>query len=172
MLHTIAGPAAAPRATAVPMRRSATRVGAVSGLAGGLFMLVFLSISAAASGLGWLQPLEAIGATVAGGALPAGPAAVLTGLVIHALAAALFGVPFASVLPDDFPIASSLTVGAGYGLFLAGIMMSLVVPMVAPEFRDQAQPIGGAWGLAHGLFGSALAYALALLRRGPAVHRG
>ncbi|MBI5068755.1 MAG: hypothetical protein HZB56_10985 [Deltaproteobacteria bacterium] len=131
-------------------------------------MLVSLSITAAATGLGWLQPLEAIGGTFAGGALPGGAAAVAGGLVLHALVAALLGILFASALPDDFPLTSSVTVGAGYGLFVAGFMMSVVVPTVAAEFRSLAQSTGGAWVLAHGLFGGALAYALTRLRRGTA----
>lgn len=166
MLQSPAVPAAMPLAAAVPLRRSASREGAWSGLAGGLLMLALLSASAAAAGLGWLQPLEAVGTTIAGGVLPAGPAALIAGLALHGLIAALLGVPFASVLPDDFPATSSVTVGVGYGLFVAGIMMSVVVPAAATGFRDQAQPMGGTWVCAHGLFGAALAYVLSQLRRG------
>lgn len=158
------GPAVAPREVSAVSRGGKAWAGVQSGLAGGLLMLALLSVCAAFAGLGWLQPLAAIGATAVSGA-PGGLMAVVAGLVLHAVVSAGFGVAFAAVLPDDSPGTSAVSVGIGYGLFVAGLMQSLVVPAVSPEFRGAAQPIGGSWVVAHGLFGGALAFALVRRRR-------
>lgn len=125
-------------------------------------MLVPLALVAGLEGLGWLHPVEAIGATAAA---PGSPAALAAGLLLHALASSVFGLIFAAILPDGFPPASAVAVGGGYGLVVAGTMMTAVVPAVSPAFRSAVQPVGGSWVVAHVLFGTALAYTLVRWRR-------
>jgi hypothetical protein len=92
-----------------------------------------------------------------------GGAAVAAGLLLHAALSAAFGAAFAGLLPGGFPAASATTVGAGYGLLVAGLMTSLVVP---DGVRERMQPIGGAWVVGHAVYGLVLAAALARRRGG------
>ena len=163
MVDRIVGPPAAAQANAAPPRGT-TLAGIRSGLAGGLVRFIGVALSAGVEGRGWLHPLEALGATLMG-AGTSGAAAVAAGALLHAVASAVFGVGLAAVLPDDFPPVSAATVGGAYGLFIAGLMMSLVVPAVNPGFRALIQPVGGSWTIAHVGFGTTLGLALTLRRR-------
>lgn len=165
MVDRIGGlPAEAPRANAEPPRGS-VMAGIPSGLAGGLAMLAFLALCAGVQGLGWLHPLESIGATLVDAGASSG-AAVAAGALLHAVASAAFGIGLAALLPESFPRGSSVGVGVAYGLFAAGFMMSLVVPAVNPAFRAAVQPVGGSWTIGHAVFGATLGLALSVRRRG------
>jgi len=161
MVDRIVGPSAAPQANAAPPRGTVL-AGIRSGLAGGLVMFLVVALSAGIEGLGWLHPLEAIGTTLVGAGTSGGAAAVAGGALLHAVASAVFGVGLAAVLPDDFPPVSAAAVGGAYGLFTAGLMMSLVVPLVNPAFRALIQPVGGSWTIGHIGFGATLGLALTL----------
>lgn len=163
MADRIVGPPGAPQANAEPPRGTVL-AGIRSGLAGGLVMFVVVALSASLEGLGWLHPLEAIGATLVGAGTSGGAAAVAAGALLHAVASAVFGVGLAAVLPDDFPPVSAAVVGGVYGLFIAGLMMTLVVPAVNPAFRALIQPVGGSWTIGHVGFGTILGLALTLRR--------
>ncbi len=165
MAHRIEeSPATAPEASAA-QPRGTVLVGILSGLAGGFVMLVFLMLCSGLEGLGWLHPLQSIGATLVGGGTQSVAATVTTGALLHAVASVVFGVGLAAVLPADFPPGSATTVGGAYGLLTAGIMMSLVVPAVSPPFRDAVQPVGGSWTIGHVVFGATLGLTLALRNR-------
>jgi hypothetical protein len=140
-------------------------VGVLPGLVGGLAMLVFLMLAGGLAGLGWLHPLESIGATVV---TSGGPVAIAAGALLHAVASIAFGVCLAAVLPAGFPPGSAAAAGIAYGLAVAGIMMSLVVPAVNPAFRAAVQPVGGSWTVGHVVFGATLGLTLALRHRVPA----
>ncbi len=163
MVDRIVGPPAAPQPNAAP-RWGTVLAGILSGLAGGLVMFVVVALSAGVERLGWLHPLEAIGSTLVG-AGTSGAAAIAAGALLHAVASAVFGVGLATVLPDDFPPVSAAAVGGAYGLFTAGLMMSLVVPAVNPAFRALIQPVGGSWTIGHVGFGTTLGLALTLRHR-------
>jgi hypothetical protein len=156
--------AAAPQRKDVARRRWILS-GALSGLAGGFVMLTVVALSAAVEGMGWLQPLEAIGATLSGAEASGGAATVAIGAALHTVVSAVFGVGLAAVLSDDFPRGSAATVGGAYGLFTAGVMMSLIVPVVNPVFRSAVQPVGGSWAIGHAAFGVTAGLALTLRRR-------
>lgn len=147
-------------------QRGALASGVVSGLLGGAVMALFLAAAASAAGMTGLQPLEAIGATFLAADSPGGgPGPALYGALLHALTSVGLGLVFAALVPRDLPPVCAAMVGIGYAMFAAGIMASLVVPAVNPEFRTAAQPIGGAWVMAHALFGAALGLSYALQHR-------
>lgn len=153
--------AAAPAADTLS-RQQWLVAGATSGLLGGAVMALFLMLAAGIAGTQWLQPLAAIGTTLVG-AEAAGAAA--WGAVLHALTSVALGLVFAAIFPRDLPPVSAAVVGAGYAFFAMGIMASLVVPLVNPSFATAAQPAGGAWVVAHALFGAALGLSWARWRR-------
>jgi hypothetical protein len=119
-------------------------------------MALYLVLLAGASGMTWLLPLQAIGATMVGSG---GPAQAVAGALLHALLSAAFGLLYAAIFPRDYPPPCALVVGAGYALFVLAIMASVVVPEANPSFRGAMQPIGGTWVVAHALFGATLALA-------------
>ena len=146
----------APALGGVVRQSSAVASGIVSGLLGGAAMALFLAAAASAAGMPARHVLEAIGATfVEAGAL-GGMGQVLGGAVLHALVAVAAGLAYAAVVPRDLPPSCAAVLGLGCALFLAGIMMSLVVPLANPGFREQAQPLGGSWVVGHALYGVVL----------------
>ena len=141
--------------------------GIASGLLGGLAMGFFLILSASMNGMKPLHPLDVIGATFAGSAVPESGASgsVALGAVLHLATSAAYGVVFAAIVPRTLPLGCAMVVGAGYAFFLLGIMTSCVVPAVNPLFRTEMQPIGGSWVIAQALYGSFLCLAPVLRRR-------
>jgi hypothetical protein len=160
--------AAAPAADVVP-RQQWLVGGATSGLLGGAVMALFLMLAAGVAGTPWLQPLAAVGTTLVGAEAP-GAGSAAWGAALHALTSVALGLGFAAIVPRDLPPVSAAVVGAGYAFFAMGIMASLVVPLVSPAFATAAQPAGGAWVVAHALFGMALG--LSWARRRQAGPRG
>jgi hypothetical protein len=155
--------AAAPAADTLPRQRWLV-AGATSGLLGGAVMALFLMLAAGVAGTPWLQPLAAIGTTFVGAEAP-GAGAAAWGAALHALTSAALGLGFAAIFPRDLPPVSAAVVGAGYAFLAMAIMASLVVPLVNPAFAAAAQPAGGAWVVAHALFGTALGLSWARWRR-------
>ncbi|HEU4382951.1 MAG TPA: DUF6789 family protein [Anaeromyxobacteraceae bacterium] len=137
-------------------RRGAVASGIASGLLGGAAMALFLAAAASAAGVPARQVLEAIGTTFVGAGGLGGAERALYGAALHALVAVAAGLAYTAVVPRDLPPASAAVVGVGYALFLAGIMTSVVVPLVNPGFREAAQPIGGSWVMAHAVYGAVL----------------
>jgi hypothetical protein len=119
-------------------------------------MAIFLVVLAGASGMPWLKPLQAIGATLVGPGGLGGSGQAIYGAFLHALASAALGLLYAAIFPRDFPPLCAAVVGAGYALLALAIMASMVVPIVNPSFRAEMQPIGGSWVVAHALFGAAM----------------
>lgn len=160
MAHPVAaGAVTRPEDTAAPSPRSGD--GPIPGIAGGLALLIVVSLVAGLAGHGWLQPLRALGGAVVGH--DAGWAAVGAGLLLLAAGSAAFGLLFARLLPGGFPVTSSIAVGAGYGFLVAGLVMSLLVP---DAMRERMQPLGGAWVIGYAVYGMTLA-ALLVRRRAP-----
>lgn len=151
-------------------RQPAARDDLVSaGIAGGLFagavMMAFAAVAAASGGLPPSRPLELVAATFAGrAALEGGVTVLLAGALLWAAVSAALGLLYAGVVPRDFPFASAALLGLGYSFFLVGIMMSVVLPRVNPVMRAEMPAMGGAWVLAYGVFGVALA-GIPMLRR-------
>jgi hypothetical protein len=138
-------------------QRGALASGISSGLLGGAVMAVSLALAASAAGMPGVHPLKVMGAAFVGPeAFGGGWGPVLYGAALHALMSIGLGLVYAAVVPRDLPPLCAAVVGIGYAMFVAGIMASSVMPTVNPGFRAAAQPIGGAWVMAHALFGAAL----------------
>ena len=147
-----AGPAAEARPVGLLM------TGAASGLLGGVVMAGFLVLAAADTGMGALHALRAIGATFVGPeALQGGAGIVAYGALLHAVTSIAFGLLFVVILPIDLRPLEAVVIGSGYAMFVLGLMAAAVVPSVNVSFRVEMQPIGGAWVVAHALYGCALA---------------
>lgn len=138
--------------------------GAAAGVLAALALALFMAAVAAAGGDGALAPLRAAGATFRGegGSVAAG---VAWGLLLHLAAGAAVGIVFAAIVPPDFPNVSAAGLGAGCSILLMALAVSLVIPQVAPVLDADMRHRGGAWILAHALFGVVLGIAPALRRR-------
>jgi hypothetical protein len=132
-------------------------------------MAVFVVLAAAAAGMDALHPMRTIGATLGGAeALQGGAGSVALGLVLHAATSIAFGLLFVGMFSLDQSPLGALVLGAGYAMFVLGIMAAAVVPSVNPTFGVQMQPLGGTWVVAHALYGCTLGLAAArLARRAP-----
>ena len=91
-------------------------------------------------------------------------AALLYGVALHFAMSMALGILFTAILPGDFPAGTSSALGLGYGLIAAAVMTSAVLPEVNPLMRERMPDLGGAWVIAHGLFGLALGVAPPLRR--------
>jgi hypothetical protein len=141
-----------------------------AGIAGGLFaggaMMAFVAAAAAAAGLPPTRPLELAAATFAGrAALEGGVVVLLAGALLWAVVSAALGLLYAAVVPADFPLPSAAMVGLGYSFFLIAIVTPVVLPRLNPVMRAEMPEMGGAWVLAYGVFGVALAIVPWLRRR-------
>lgn len=145
-------------------RHELLSAGVGAGLLGGLLMLVTVMVGASNAGIGALAPLAAVGSTFFGPEALAFGARVTYGVVLLALAASAFGAVFVALVPREMSPACAAGLGAGYALFVVGLMMSAVVPWVNPTFRDDMQVVGGTWIIAHGLYGAVLGLAPVLRR--------
>lgn len=140
--------------------------GVLTGLAGGVGMMVVAVVGAASQDLPALHALGIVGESFVGpDAFGGGGARLAFGALVHLATAAALGVLFAATFPRDFPTPSALVVGQGFALFTIMFLMPLVVPWVNPGFRGAMQGMGGTWVLAHAVFGFAVGLAPALRRR-------
>jgi hypothetical protein len=134
--------------------------GAVMGALGGAAMLGTLMIDAALHGGSALRPLELLGASFPGSAVD-----VLGGVVAHLLVSAALGVPFAAVVPRDFPTPAGAVLGIGYAFLVIAVMTSWVYPAANPVLDENLHSVGGAWVIGRALFGAVLGLAPWLRRR-------
>jgi hypothetical protein len=156
---------AASRVRGAMMRHEVFASGALSGIAGGVAMVGVAGISAAAQGLAPEYALRIIGESFVAPEALDGAAKAAFGALVHLATAAALGVLFAGLVARDFPTTCAMGAGVGFALFTLGLMMSLVVPWANPGFRAGMQAIGGAWVIAHAIFGLTLGLAPALRRR-------
>lgn len=146
-------------------RHEVLAAGILSGVAGGIAMIVVVAIAASINGIPALDPLAVIGETFVGPeALDGIAVKVAFGAFVHAGTSSALGIVVAGILPRDFRTASAMGVGVGVALFAMGVMMSAVVPWANPGFRAASQAIGGSWVLAHAVFGMTLGTAPPLRR--------
>ncbi len=139
--------------------------GIISGVLGGLAMLGVAGIAAALQDLDPLRSLELVGETFVGPEALGRGAKIALGALIHLAVAASFGVLFAALVPREYAAGSAMGLGVGFGLFAAGLMMTVIVPWVNPGFREGIQVIGGSWVVAHAVFGLVLGAAPSIRRR-------
>jgi hypothetical protein len=136
-----------------------------TGLLGALVMMAFMAIAAGVGGDA-LDPLRAVGTSFRGDdATRAGAGPVVWGAVVQLALGAASGAALAAVFPKDLTAPASVTLGGGSGLILMAFALSSVAPAVAPLARPLMSPNGGAWVIAHALFGSIAGLAPWLHRR-------
>jgi hypothetical protein len=147
--------------------------GVVSGLIGGVAMILFATIYAAAAGLGFWTPVKAIAATVLRiSPLELGFGGVIVGLAFHAIVSIFFGVLFALATPREVATVPALAFGALGGVAALVIMSLIVVPLENPTVRAHllwgsrpgALPVGVAFAM-HLIYGAGLSLAPWLRRR-------
>jgi hypothetical protein len=133
--------------------------GAAVGVGGGLLMAAWLIASAALNDRPPLAQLRAIGATFVP-QVPAevGPGLFVYGLLLHLAVSALLGILFVAMLPRGFPPVSASVAGVGYAWVVMAITTSVILPLVNAEMRAQMRTLGGAWVIAHGLYGLVLGF--------------
>jgi hypothetical protein len=154
----------ASRARDAMSRHDVLASGILTGVAGGVAMMAVATIGAASQDLAATHALRVVGESFVGPEAldPAGKIAF--GAVVHLATSVALGTLLASILARDFPIASAIGVGVSFGLGVLMLMMTLVVPVVNPGFREGMQDIGGTWVIAHAVFGMAVGTAPAVRR--------
>lgn len=136
--------------------------GVVGGeFAGAVFALVTVWFTTSQGGEAKMPLLMM--STVASGSdsMAAGTASVATGVVVHLVLSALFGVLFALVLPKMRTNGTLLLSAGVYGLVVYLVNLRLLSPVFFPVFQDANQPFEL---LVHLIYGQLLA--LLFLSRG------
>ncbi len=136
------------------------------GLLAGAAMLACAALGAVRAELPASRPLALTAAMFIGGdGLDAGPGAIAAGGLLWAIVSVALALPYAFLLPRDFPFVSAAVVGASYAFVAMAVVTSLVLPRVNPAMRAGMTDFGGAWVLAYAVFGIALGLVPALRRR-------
>jgi hypothetical protein len=153
-------------ATASGTGREILRAGAAAGALGGVAMMAFMMAAAALDGDTALAPLRAVGTTFREAeALDGGAGTIAWGVAVFLLFGAALGVAFAAAVPRSMDLPSGMVLGAGVGLLAMAFLVRLVVPRVAPVLAASMPRHGGAWVIAHAVFGAVAGIAPWLRRR-------
>jgi hypothetical protein len=146
--------------------REILRAGAAAGALGGVAMMAFMMAASALDGDSALSPLRAVGTTFRGReALDGGAGTIAWGVAVFVLFGAALGVAFAAAVPRDMRVPSGMVLGAGMGLLAMAFLVRLVIPHVAPALAASMPRHGGAWVIAHAVFGAVTGIAPWLRRR-------
>jgi hypothetical protein len=150
-----------------PAKGSFALAGPAGGFAGGLAMAACLMLAAALQGLEPLAAIEPIGATFAGAdAADGGEPSAALGVLLHLGVSALLGLLFAVVVPRDFPAKDAGVLCIAFAFVVMGFMASAIVPAVNPLLKSRFHDLGGAWVVAHAVFGFTTGSVCQLIRRG------
>lgn len=150
-------------ATRVRSAGSVLGRGLVAGVFGGvLFILVEMAISVAI-GLPVMEPFRVIGSIVQGPAAlsPGFPVstAVASGLVLHFLLSALYGMIFTAVLHlvwrREIPSLGFLVLGISYAVLLWILNFLVIAPVLSPQIATQGSFLMG-FTIAHAAYGLGL----------------
>lgn len=137
-----------------------------AGLLAGAAMLACAAVGAVMAELPASRPLALAAAMfTSGDGLSAGPGAIAAGGLLWALVSVALALPFAPLLPRDFPFVSAAVVGVSYAFIAMAVVTSVVLPRVNPAMRAGMTDFGGTWVLAYAVFGIALGLVPALRRR-------
>jgi hypothetical protein len=133
---------------------------------GAIAMMAWMMAAAALDGDGALSPLRAVGTTLRGPeALQGGAGTIAWGVLLHLAVGAAFGVVFAAVVPRDMELQGGVVLGTGVAIILMAIVIPLVLPRVAPLLKASMPRHGGAWVIAHAIYGAVAGIAPWLRRR-------
>lgn len=128
--------------------------GLLTGLIGGAFMLLFLILQTASSGLGYSLPLQANASLFFGlRSLVGGMGVLLVGLAIQGISCAVLGVIFAVLVHDQDLLGATAIAGVIYGLLVWAAMTNIVLPLVNPVMSTRMALIPSGWLVAHLIFG-------------------
>jgi hypothetical protein len=137
-----------------------------AGALGAIAMIAFMMAAAALEGSSPLDPIAAVGTTFRGeDAARTGALTIAWGAAVHLLVGAALGMAFAAVVPRDMPLPSSIVLGGGSALFWMAIAVKVLVPAFAPILLVEMPRHGGAWVIAHAVFGAVTGIAPWLRRR-------
>lgn len=140
--------------------------GAIAGIIAGLALGAFAMMYAAIMGMGFWAPLKMIAATLFGDpALIGGVGVIMTGLIIHMMVSAVFGIIFAALLPRGAGGGTALLAGVAYGFAIWAVMTYLVLPWANATMYPRVQMLMGSFIFEHLLFGAVLAITPGLVRR-------
>jgi hypothetical protein len=139
------------------------RSGALGGILGGIAMAGWMVIAATLEGMDPLEALEPMGSALGGPeAGDGGGQRLALGLLLHLLVAGAWGVVLAAMLGHEFPAGMAAGLGVGFAFFALGVMMSVVV---TDEMRAGMRPLGGAWVIAHAVYGLVAGWSAQRLRQ-------
>lgn len=142
------------------------RAGVAAGALGAVAMILWMMGAAALDGDSALAPLRAVGTTFRGReALQGGAATVAWGVAVHLLVGLALGIAYAASVPRDMTVPAGMVLGAGMGLLVMALFVSVVIPRVAPALASAMPRHGGAWVIAHVVFGTVTGLAPWLRRR-------
>lgn len=140
--------------------------GAGAGALAGLAMMAFMMGAAALDGAGALDPLRAVGTAFRGeDASRIGIGAVAWGIVVFLGVGAALSIAFTAIVPRDMPLSSSVVLGAGCATFWMALAVKVLIPWLAPVLALEMPRHGGAWVIAHAVFGAVAGIAPWLRRR-------
>jgi hypothetical protein len=133
---------------------------------GAVAMTAFMMAASALDGDSPLSPLRAVGSTLRGPqALEGGAGTIAWGVLLHLAVGASLGVLFAAIVPRDLTLPAGMVLGAGAAILVMAMALQVVVPRVAPLLRASMPRHGGAWVIAHAVFGAVTGIAPWLRRR-------
>lgn len=138
--------------------------GLAAGLVGGVAMAAWMMASALVEGAEPLAPLRPLGDAFAETARDRTAATFLLGLALHLAFAALLGLVFTALLPPNFAPGASATVCAGMALLVLAAMTTFVLPRVNPSLRAWMPAFGGAWVIAHAVYGATVGFVAQAIR--------
>ncbi|HET8541063.1 MAG TPA: hypothetical protein VFL83_14410 [Anaeromyxobacter sp.] len=141
------------------------RTGIAAGVLGGLAMAAWMAASAALEGAGPLAPLWPLADAFARGpGAERSAATLLLGVALHLAFSAAVGVVLAAAVPRDFGPVPAGVVCAGGALLVMAVMTTVVLPAVNPTMRAEMPAFGGAWVIAHAVYGLTVGAAAQLVR--------
>jgi hypothetical protein len=147
-------------------RRDVWKAGVLSGVLAAVAMMAFMAVVSAVDGGAPLDALRAVGTTLRGAdASTEGPLPVAWGAFLHLVVGAGLGVAFTALVPKDLGGSASAVLGAGSGLIAMAFALMALVPRLAPGLQPRMSAHGGAWVIAHALFGAVLGLGPWLWRR-------
>jgi hypothetical protein len=146
--------------------RETFAAGVAAGVLGAVAMMAWMMGASALDGDSALAPLRAVGTTFRGPeALQGGAGTIAWGVALHLLIGAALGVAFAAIVPRDMELQSGMILGAGVAILVMAVAIQVVLPRVAPLLRASMPRHGGAWVIAHAIYGAVAGIAPWLRRR-------
>lgn len=127
--------------------------GVAAGLVGGVAMAAWMMASALVDGAEPLAPLRPLADTFSDTARERTAAALLLGLALHLAFSAVVGLVLTALVPPDFPVGAAGAVCTGMAFLVMALMVTTVLPRVNPSMRAWMPAFGGAWVIAHALYG-------------------